>query len=327
MSDTGATPFGIGTFSREPNVRFPALVVGELGIDLRTSLGAEVRTGDLFAAWDELLPMLRRLAGEVAKLGEQVGGWRPLPPVDPPGQIFCAGANYNDHVREIVRTMAATAGGGDRSDRELRAEAEETLARHRRGRPFVFSTPHSALSGAEDDIVLWGPGSSHDWELELAVVIGRGGRDITVEQAMDHVAGYTVCNDVSTRDVMVREDIALTDFLLTKGRPTFLPTGPLVVPAEFVADYRKLELRLSVNGNLMQHATADDMIFGIEQLVAYVSSISELLPGDLLLTGSPAGNAGHHDFSWLSPGDEIVAEIPGIGRQRNLCVADPRARA
>jgi 2,4-diketo-3-deoxy-L-fuconate hydrolase len=327
MSDAERPRFGIGTFVRQGE-HFAALVSGDLGIDLRAELGADLRTGDLFATWEESLPILRRLAAEVSALGTPIDDWSPLPPVDPPGQIFCAGANYNEHVREIFRTMAAVApGASGRSDEELRVEAEATLVRHRAaGQPFVFSTPVSALCGAEDDVVLWGPGSNHDWELELAVVIGRGGMDIPEDLAMEHVAGYTVCNDISTRDLMNRTDISMTDFLLTKGRPTFLPSGPLVIPTEFVPDYRKLRLRLWLNGKLMQDAEASDMIFGIERLVAYVSSISELRPGDLLLTGSPAGNAGQHGSSWLSPGDEIVGEVSGIGRHRNRCVADPRSR-
>jgi len=116
----------------------------------------------------------------------------------------------------------------------------------------------------------------------------------------------------------------MTDFLMTKGRPTFKPIGPYLVPREFVPDYRALRITLSVNGEVMQDEGVDDIIFGVEQLVAYASSVTELRPGDLLLTGSPAGNAGHHGNRWLRPGDVMEGTITGLGSQRTRCVADPR---
>jgi 2,4-didehydro-3-deoxy-L-rhamnonate hydrolase len=115
----------------------------------------------------------------------------------------------------------------------------------------------------------------------------------------------------------------MTDFIMTKSRPTFFPTGPYIVPREFVPDPRALRVHLTVNGAVMQDAFVDDIIYGVEDLVSYASTTAQLLPGDLLLTGSPAGNAGHHGNRWLRPGDVIEGEITGLGRQRNLCVAPP----
>src|SRR5690606_15789381 len=130
---------------------------------------------------------------------------RPLPPVQPSGQVFLAGANYHRHLRQIAFTMARNTPGESRSDDELRAYAEDVVERQATsGLPFVFAVPPSALCGARDDVVLWGPGFEHDWELELAVVIGRRARDVAEEEALAHVAGYTIANDVSTRDVMNR---------------------------------------------------------------------------------------------------------------------------
>ena len=142
---------------------------------------------------------------------------------------------------------------------------------------------------------------------------------------MAYVAGYTISNDVSTRDVMFRPNFPMTDFLMTKGRPGFFPTGPYLVPREFVDDYRRLRLSLRVNGEVMQDEFVDDIIYGVEELVAYASSVTELRPGDILLTGSPGGNAGHHDNRWLRPGDVIEGEITGLGLLRNRCIADPAA--
>jgi 2,4-diketo-3-deoxy-L-fuconate hydrolase len=112
----------------------------------------------------------------------------------------------------------------------------------------------------------------------------------------------------------------MTDFIMTKSRPTFFPTGPYIVPREFVPDPHALRIRLTVNGAVMQDALVDDIIYGVEDLVSYASTTAQLLPGDLLLTGSPAGNAGHHGNRWLRAGDVIEGEITGLGRQRNLCV-------
>jgi 2,4-didehydro-3-deoxy-L-rhamnonate hydrolase len=211
--------------------------------------------------------------------------------------------------------------GDTRPDAELQAQADEISSRRAREDPFVFAGLPSALSGAEDDVVLWGPGRQHDWELELAVVLCRGGRDISEAEALSCVAGYTIANDISTRDVMHRPGFPMTDFLMTKMRPTFFPTGPYVVPREFVPDYRRLHVSLKVNGEVMQDEGVDDIIHGVEALVAYASRVVELQAGDLLLTGSPAGNAAHHRNRWLVPGDVIEGSITGLGVQRNTCVA------
>jgi 2-keto-4-pentenoate hydratase/2-oxohepta-3-ene-1,7-dioic acid hydratase in catechol pathway len=215
--------------------------------------------------------------------------------------------------------------GDDRPSADLWSEVEQLAAGLEASEPFMYVAPPSALSGANDDIILWKPGRCHDWELELTIVIGRHGRNVPEASAMDYVAGYTISNDISTRDVMHRAGFPLTDFLTSKCRPGFLPTGPCVVPKEFVADPSALQLRLMVNGELMQDERLDDMIHGVGRLVSYASRVSELRPGDLILTGSPAGNAAHHGDRWLAPGDVIEGGISGLGSHRNLCVRDPGA--
>jgi 2,4-didehydro-3-deoxy-L-rhamnonate hydrolase len=321
-------PFALGTFSAADGVPFAGLVVDGSVLDLRPILGDGVTTHALFTDWHASLERLRAVAARPPGGARPLAELRPRPPVQPFGQIFCGGANYFRHLRQIAFTSARNAAGETRSDAELRSAAEEMVQRHvDRGVPFVFSVPSSALCGARDDVVLWGPGVEHDWELELAVVIGRHAHNIVQEDALQHVAGYTISNDISTRDVMHRPDFPMTDFLMTKGRPTFFPTGPYVVPREFVPDYRALRITLRVNGEVMQDEGVDDIIYGVEELVAYVSTITELWPGDLVLTGSPAGNAGHHGNRWLRPGDVIDSEITGLGVHHNRCVPDPRQPA
>ena len=319
--------FGLGTFAAGASGSFPGLVLEQRVIDLRPHFGATATTGELLASWDDTLRRLHEIAGQpIPAEAAPLDRLRPLPPIQPLGQFFCAGANYRKHLTEIVFTMARNDPDERRADAALHEEARE-FVQHRAasGQPFVFAMPSSAVSGAQDEIVLWGPGVQHDWELELALVIGRPARNVTREAAMACVAGYTISNDVSTRDVMFRPNFTMTDFLMTKGRPGFFPTGPYLVPREFVGDYRRLRLSLKVNGEVMQDEFVDDIIYGVEDLVAYASSVTELRPGDILLTGSPGGNAGHHGNRWLRPGDVIEGEITGLGLLRNRCVADPAA--
>jgi 2-keto-4-pentenoate hydratase/2-oxohepta-3-ene-1,7-dioic acid hydratase in catechol pathway len=316
--------FALGTFAHGGGEAFAGLVVEEQVYDLRPTLGADTTTLELFRDWDAWLERLRELAAAPPGGGTPLVELRPLPPVAPAGQVFCGGANYYKHLREMAYAHLKR-DGDPRSEDELRAAADAISARRAREDPFVFAGLPSALCGAEDDVILWGPGRDHDWELELAVVLSRGGRQIPESEAMGCVAGYTICNDISTRDVMHRPGFPMTDFLMTKLRPTFFPTGPYVVPREFVPDYRQLRITLKVNDDVMQDEGVDDIIYGVEALVAYASRVVELQPGDLLLTGSPAGNAAHHGNRWLVPGDVMEGSISGLGMQRNCCVAPPAA--
>jgi 2-keto-4-pentenoate hydratase/2-oxohepta-3-ene-1,7-dioic acid hydratase in catechol pathway len=312
------TRFALGTFAGADGEPFPGLVIGDRVHDLRPEFTG---TLSMLRDWDASLERLHELAESALGDGASLDDLRPLPPVHPSGQVLCAGANYYNHLHQMVFAHLRRESDG-RSDEELRAEAIEVAARRSREEdPFIFAGLPSALCGARDDVVLWGPGKEHDWELELAVVLGRGGRAIPEDEAMSHVAGYTMSNDVSTRDVMFRPGFPMTDFLTTKMRPTFFPTGPYIVPAEFVPDYRALRITLDVNGERMQDEGIDDIIYGVEQLVSYASRVVELRAGDLLLTGSPAGNAAHHGGRWLVPGDVMEGEITGLGVQRNRCVA------
>jgi 2,4-didehydro-3-deoxy-L-rhamnonate hydrolase len=311
-------PFSLGTFS-DGQESFPAVVVGDHALDLRPRLGSHTTTLALLEDWDNSVAKLADIADNGDTNSLALSEVKPLPPVMP-RQILCAGANYYKHVREIVYSTLRLE-GDERPDEEIRAEAEAQVQRRASTQPYMFAGLPGALVGADDDIILWGPGTCHDWELELAVVIGRAGQAIAERDAREHVAGYTISNDISTRDVMNRPKFPMTDFLMSKCRPTFFPTGPWIVPREFVPDPRQLQITLRLNGEVMQDEAVDDIIYGVEQLVAYASTVVRLMPGDLILTGSPAGNAGLHDNRWMVPGDVIEGEITGLGRQRNRCVA------
>jgi 2-keto-4-pentenoate hydratase/2-oxohepta-3-ene-1,7-dioic acid hydratase in catechol pathway len=310
--------FGIGTFSQADGLPFPGLVCDALVSDLRSAFGDSATVLSILNDWDRALPKLNAISERDGDL--QLETLTVLPPINPPGAFMCAGANYRMHIIEM-RTANAIAQGLDGEA----AKADATRAMDERaanGTPFMFAGWPGAVIGAKDEVIIPADsGQKHDWELELAVVIGRHARCITQAEAMDYVAGYTILNDISTRDRMHRTDLRFTDFMATKMRPTFKPIGPWITPSQFVCDPHNLRIRLKLNGETMQDDTSGDMIFRIPRLIEYASALTDLRPGDLIATGSPSGNAQHHGGRWLRPGDVIEAEIEGLGSQRNVCVA------
>jgi 2-keto-4-pentenoate hydratase/2-oxohepta-3-ene-1,7-dioic acid hydratase in catechol pathway len=216
-----------------------------------------------------------------------------------------------------------TGHNNDVPEHEVRAWAEAMMdERAKTGRPYVFAGLPSALTGPYDEIVLPERGANHDWELELAAVIGRPARNLTRENALEHVAGYTICNDITTRSLVYRRDLTAigTDWFAAKNAPTFLPTGPFLVPAAFVGDPAALKITLKHNGITRQDESTADMLFDLPQILAYITAVTELGPGDLVLTGSPAGNGAHWGV-FLAAADVLEGEITGLGRQRNQITA------
>ena len=326
---TASTRFALGTFAASDGHPFAGLVLGERVADLRAYLGDAVTVRALVDDWDrsfaELQALADRLGADDAPHG--LDALRPLPPLDRWGQVFCAGANFRQHVLDL---LAGAERRGDSSDGLTAADRERARAeldeRARSGRPFVFMESANAIVGAEDDVVLPHDSDQHDWELELAAVIGRPARRVSREEALDVIAGYTISNDVTTRDALIRTDargLGL-DWLAGKCAPTFLPTGPLLVPSAHAGDPMALQITLKVNGRTMQDESTADMLFDVAALIAHISEVSELRPGDIVLTGSPAGNGAHHGV-FLKPGDVMEGSITGLGVQRNRCVAEPRS--
>jgi 2-keto-4-pentenoate hydratase/2-oxohepta-3-ene-1,7-dioic acid hydratase in catechol pathway len=298
--------FAVGTFADEERT-FAGLVVGEERV-----LPLPETVLDLVRDWDRSLDRLADLADR-GDQGDwrQVGDLRVLPPVQPV-QVLQSGANYHKHVLDLI--VAEERQRGDLDEAQARAMGERIMdARAATGEPYVFLGSPAALSGAHDDVVLPAQGEQHDWELELAAVLTAGERGAGV-------AGYLIVNDLTTRDLVYRPDLKAigTDWLRAKNAPTFLPAGPWIVPAAFVEDPMDLRITLRLNGAVMQDESTSDMIFDLERLVAYVDDRVAVQPGDLLLTGSPAGNGMHHG-RFLQAGDVMESEITGLGRQRNRC--------
>lgn len=323
--------FSLGTFSLKgsPHQRFAGVVVdGRIFpvSSLAEEFGAPALAGKTVLAllddWSASLSALESVTSQVSSslhyTPEQVI-FRPA--VDLPRQVFCTGANYRKHVVDL--TVDSNVGPEGLNKDELRKWAEEMMdKRLASGEPYVFTKPVSAISGAYDDLILPPTTVKPDWELELAVVIGKEGYNITAEDAMDYVAGYTIVNDISARDLIPRTDYKMlgTDWMRSKGQPGFLPLGPYLVPKSFIEKPHNLSMRLTVSGRTMQDETTADMLFSIERQIAYISKYAKLLPGDVICTGSPAGNGTHYD-RFLQDGDIMVGEIDGLGAQRQQCVA------
>ncbi len=239
---------------------------------------------------------------------------RYLPPILNPGKMMYAAANYGGHIREMV------AAGTAQTD----AERDNMLDRDKsRVRPYSFLKAATSLSGAYDDIVIPPDTTKVDWEVELALAMGRTGKRIPAERAMDCVAGFMTTNDVSARDWNMRDDwpTLRTDWFGGKSHDTFAPMGPYFVPRAFVPDYTKLRLTLKVSGETKQDGITGDMVFSVEEQIEHCSTLITLNPGDIISTGTPEG-VGHGAGTYLKAGDVVETEVDGLGAQRNNVVAE-----
>jgi 2-keto-4-pentenoate hydratase/2-oxohepta-3-ene-1,7-dioic acid hydratase in catechol pathway len=249
-------------------------------------------------------------------------------PVPAPGTIYCSGANYKKHVVDLIvahQEQVETAGMTPEQKRAWGMKLMDERANS--GTPYIFVKPQSSVTGPFDPIIIPYDAKKPDWELELGVIIGRHARRVSRDQALNYVAGYTVVNDITLREKVFRRktdspELGM-DFAISKGAPTFLPMGPYLTPAAFVSDPQKLRVTLKLNGAIMQNEETSDMIFTVARLIEYLSASVELQPGDLICTGSPAGNGMHYN-RFIQDGDVLEGEITGLGTQRNPCVSEPR---
>lgn len=245
----------------------------------------------LFRAWERAVPLLAEAAAKVEP-GDRVTPSRRLAPLLYPGKILCAGANYFDHLAEMGMPGAK--------------KEEQRLF-------FFMKPPRNAVVGEGPTVRMPIGTEKFDWEIELAVVIGKTARNVPVERALEHVAGYTVAIDFSARDHnRAPETFYKLDWVAGKANDTCCPLGPRFVPASTIANPQDVGLKLSVNGALKQDGRSTDMIFSIAEQIATASRIMTLDPGDVLLTGTPAG-VGVPKGTFLAVGDTVEAAIEGIG--------------
>ncbi|MXU65037.1 fumarylacetoacetate hydrolase family protein [Oceanomicrobium pacificus] len=220
-------------------------------------------------------------------------GQRVAPPVAQPRNIWCVGLNYSDHAAEAGMDIP-----------------EE---------PILFNKSSATYCGPMDDILHAPDMTKLDWEVELGIVIGKPTLGISKAEAMDHVAGFTLVNDVSERAWQLERG---GQWVKGKSYPNFCPTGPWLVTADAIGDVQALDMWLDVNGQRMQTGSTSKMIFDVATIVSYMSTFCQLEPGDLICTGTPPGvGAGMTPPVWLTPGDRVTLGIEGLGEQAQSVVA------
>lgn len=256
---------------------------------------------------------LRDLSAHVADIAgpvlAELGGLRGIDPESLPlvqgsprigaavgnvGKFICIGLNYSDHAAESGMAVPPE--------------------------PVIFAKYTSAICGPDDPVIIPRGSEKTDWEVELAFVIGKAGKYISEADAMDHVAGYMVCNDVSERSFQTERS---GQWSKGKSSDNFGPIGPWLVTRDEVADPNNLRMWLDVNGKRMQDGTTATMVYQVPFLVSYLSQFFTLYPGDVVSTGTPPGvGLGMKPPQYLRAGDVIELGIEGLGRQRQVCVAD-----
>ncbi|XP_075215368.1 oxaloacetate tautomerase Fahd2a, mitochondrial [Lycorma delicatula] len=216
-----------------------------------------------------------------------------LSPVIGPDKVVCVGLNYTGHCEE------------------------QNLSKPQE--PCIFNKFPCVIVGPYCDVIHPSNTKALDWEVELAVVIGKTAKEVLRKDALDYVFGYTVAQDITARDWMKNRNNG--QWLLGKSMDTFCPLGPAVVMKEYVSDPHNLAISCSVNGEVKQNATTSELIFRVDDIIAYVSHFVTLLPGDIILTGTPAGvGVFRNPREFLKPGDVIESEIAQIGKLRNTVV-------
>lgn len=244
--------------------------------------------------WEHWAPRLGEIA-DTAQGGFSLEEVRLLAPLQYPGKMLFAGANYRDHLAEM-------AGSADLSGKV----------------PYLFMKPTRHCIIGPNEAIETLPGQTEvDWEVELAVVIGKTAERVTEEEALDYVAGYVVVNDVTERDWTIRHDTVFQhDWLQGKGLRTFCPMGPAILPSAFVPDVGHLALGLRVNGVEKQNSSTSQLVHDVPRLIAFASRCIPLDPGDVISTGTPAG-VGKGRGEFLHPGDRVEAWVEGIGTLSN----------
>lgn len=283
---------------------YPAkdILSGIKGVDTSSMLG-------LLQDWDKVEAELRGKVGSChPELGHPLGEVTLEAPILYPGAVFATGANYFDHLEEMA-------------DVALRTTGKRTVIQRVEEPYIIMKTSAHSVVGPNAAIPYPRFTKQLDWEAEIGVVIGRGGADIPVDSAMSSVAGYTIVNDLSARDMMKRDGLPfIFDWFGQKCFAGSAPMGPWITPAEFIADPYNLAIKLWVNGVLKQDGNSKQMVYSIAEQISYLSRRLTLRPGDVIATGCPAG-VGMPKNEFLKPGDEVRIEVANCGTLINRIVA------
>jgi 2-keto-4-pentenoate hydratase/2-oxohepta-3-ene-1,7-dioic acid hydratase in catechol pathway len=269
------------SYRSERGIRAGVMRAGQL-IDAGDALGEGPAGVRELLASDSLARLEELTAG--ASPPVSLGGVQLLAPLPDPEKIICIGLNYGDHAAEAGIDPPPV--------------------------PTFFAKFANALAADRDTVALPASSSKVDYEAEVAFVIGRVAKDVSEAEALDHVAGYMLLNDLSARDLQ----FATPQWIPGKVFDGSAPCGPALVTADEVGDPAAIGIALDLNGERMQESTTAELIFGVAQLVAHLSTLMTLVPGDIVSTGTPAGVGSTRDPRvWLKPGDEIVVSSPQLG--------------
>lgn len=304
-----------------PNV---GIMVDEISVNLAGAaelLGypqlARFSVLDMIESWDSTKDQLQKLADAIAAKGDlpsdlvlEKDSLEFLPPLARTGTVYAAGANYRDHVEAMGKALNQTYNLDPKS---------EGVA------PFHFLLAGAAVTTGHKTDVPYPPHTKKlDWEAELAVVIGRRAFNVSEDEALDYIAGYMCANDISARDYFTRENVDISsafrhDWLGTKSFNKSCPLGPVFTPADFVESPEDLDIKLWVNDEIRQDSNTSNHMFTVADQIAYLSKRIDLLPGDIILTGTPAG-AGQETGEFLQRGDVMKVWIDGLGELVNRIV-------
>lgn len=274
----------------EPGKEKPGILMNEEILDV-SAFGEDF--GEKFLETKGLERLGTWVESNIAKLPKVKSGTRLGAPFGRPSKIICVGLNYTKHALE--------------SNMPLPKE------------PILFFKSTTALCGPNDDLIIPRKSVKTDWEVELAVVIGKKASYVDEKDAMDYVAGFCLHNDYSEREFQLERN---GQWVKGKSCDTFAPMGPYLVTKDEVADFNNLHMWLKVNGKMMQDNNTDDMIFEVPTLVSYISQFMTLLPGDVISTGTPAGvGLGFNPPIYLKAGDVIELGIEGLGEQKQTAKA------
>lgn len=270
----------------------PGVVTSAGVVDVVAAGSAQQTMEALVAQPDALQGLVEHALGDPmlrARCIHDEAALKLAPVLTNPGKIICVGLNYRRHAIESNLPIPTT--------------------------PVLFSKFNNSLAAPDEAIPLPASAEQYDYEVELAVVIGRRTRNTPVEQALGHVFGYCTANDLSARDLQMRT----SQWLLGKTLDKFLPLGPYLVTADEVGDPQALSLKCWVNGELRQDSNTADMVFSVAEIVSYISQHFTLAPGDIICTGTPEGVIlGMADKVWLRAGDQVTVEVGGLGQLTNV---------
>ena len=281
------------TFSTADGIKRPGSLIEEANmvVDLTTA-GYSDALQVIAAGYTSVLNSERAGRKEVYA-GYKLDEIRLHAPLSNPPRVFAIGLNYHDHA----------------------IEAKMPLPKF----PVVFFKMTTAIVGPQENIVLPKNSTQPDYEAEFAFVIGKGGYRIPAAAWREHVYGYTIVNDVSARDIQ----LSTSQWSLAKSFPSYCPMGPAIVTTDEIADPHNLSISLAINGETLQNSNTRELVFKIPELVEYISSITPLLPGDVVSTGTPGGvGMGRSPQRWLVAGDVVTVQVEGLGELTNPVVAE-----